>query len=328
LRVLVIGRHRWDLDERAVWRALRRQGHRVAFFDDVKGRQRYGLRASNAWLRLLARAFRPERILFGKGEHVDPEVLAEISRDAPSVMWYHDLRVPPDPAIIARARVTEIAFSTSGGQADVWRALGVTRTELLPDGIEPDVDFPSEGGPETELRSEVAFIGTGYDECRAEILCRLARHFDVKVWGPGWSRWRDRLKGSERPVVGRDYARICASAKIVLGVHPSFHVADPIRWYTSNRAWRTLACGGFYLGHGTAGLNELLHDDVHCAWYDDEEDSYARIDRYLANDPACRRIRHEGRVYVAAYHTVDHRLNNLLTGEPFLNPLQRGSVTR
>jgi spore maturation protein CgeB len=86
--------------------------------------------------------------------------------------------------------------------------------------------------------------------------------------------------------------------------------------------WRVVGCGGFFLGHATPGMRELLADGQHCAWYDDEERALAQIDRYLADDEARLRIRRAGRAFVAAHHTFDQRVDNLLAGARFVNPLR------
>jgi spore maturation protein CgeB len=65
----------------------------------------------------------------------------------------------------------------------------------------------------------------------------------------------------------------------------------------------------------------LLRDGEHCAWYEDEEHASEQVERYLSDDDARERIRREGRAFVLAHHTFDHRVRNLLEGREFENPL-------
>lgn len=326
MRVLVIGRSKPGHAERAMWSALRRAGHTAALVDDVRMRQRLGRRLADAWLRARVSAFRPERVILGKALGFSVGALAEVARRAPLVMYYQDVRIPPDPAIVERARLAEVVFLVAGGQAAEYEAAGIRRALFLPAAAATDWDRAEP--PDPTFTSDVAFIGTGYDEYRAAFLTRLARRFDIRVWGPGWERWAKELNWTGRTVHGRDFARVCASAKVLLGINPSFHRAEPVWGCASNRMWKTLACGGFYLGHATPGMRELLRDGEHCAWYDDEDGAAAAIERYLADDAARERIRREGRAFVLAHHTFDSRVSNLLTGRPFENPLMPGGVER
>ncbi len=319
MRVLILGRSRTSSAESSIQRALLRAGHAVALVDDRRTAQRAGRRLAGVWLRARMRAFRPDRLIVGKGRYVEPEVLAEACAGRRSVMWYHDLRVPPLDDIVERATRVDLVFLTAAGQIPEYEARGVRRVLFLPGALDAWMEGPAE--PARELATDVAFVGAGYDAYRAGLLVRLARRFRLRVWGPGWEPWSNQLDWAGRPARGPDLARICASARIVLGIDPSFQMAAPVRGYASNRMWRIAGCGGFFLGHASPGMRELLADGEHCAWYDDEEHAFAQIDRYLADEAARRRIRAEGRAFVAAHHTFDQRVENLLAGLPFVNPL-------
>jgi spore maturation protein CgeB len=296
-----------------------RAGHTVALVDDRRMAQWVGRRLANAWLRARVRAFRPDRLIVGKGRYVEPDTLAEACAGRPSVMWYQDLRVPPLEDVVERARLVDVLFLIAAGQVTDYRARGVRRALFLPSALDAWMEGPAEPAPEFE--TDVAFVGTGYDAYRGELLVRLSRRFRLRVWGPGWEGWSRDLDWAGRAARGPDHARVCASAKIVLGIDPSFQVNSPVWGYASNRMWRVPGCGGFFLGHATPGMRELLVDGEHCGWYDDEEHAFAQIDRYLGDDAARRRIRAEGRAFVAAHHTFDRRVENLLGGAPFVNPL-------
>lgn len=319
MRVLIVGRSRPSSAEMSVRKALSRAGHQVALVDDRRVAQRAGRPFATSWLRGRARAFRPDRIVVGKARYVDPEVLAELCAGRGSVMWYHDLRIPPLEDIVARARVVDVLFVTAAGQIPDYEARGVRRAHFLPGALDAWREGPVEPAP--ELAADVAFIGAGYDAYRAEFLARVARRFRLRVWGPGWKPWARELDWAGGPARGEALARICASARVVLGVDPSFQVEAAVRGYASNRMWRVVGCGGFFLGHASPGMRELLADGEHCAWYDGEDHAFAQLDRYLADDAARRRIRAEGRAFVAAHHTFDQRIRNLLAGAPFVNPL-------
>jgi spore maturation protein CgeB len=77
--------------------------------------------------------------------------------------------------------------------------------------------------------------------------------------------------------------------------------------------------GGFYLGRRTTGLDQLLIDGEHCAWYDDVDECIARIRHYLARPEERERVRAAGEQLVRAEHTFDSRINYLLSGSEWVS---------
>ena len=319
LRIAVIGRSRRRDVERWIHRALVRAGHVAVLVDDRKAFRVLGRRGAGAWVRARIKAFRPDRLILAKAIGVPVDVLRELCAGIPSVMWYRDLCVPPDPAILERAACVDTTFLTAGGHAPLFESAGARRALFLPDGVDPDVDRPAP--PLPTYACDVAFIGTAADEHRIEFLRRIARRFRVRTWGNGWESVAKEVGWMGGPAYGDDIGRICASARIVLGLDRGFQAREQVWGYTSNRLWRTIAAGGFYLGPSAPGLREIIRDGEHCALYDDEEHALALIERYVADDAARERIRAAGRAFVLAHHTIAHRVHNLLTGAPFQNPL-------
>lgn len=319
MRIAVIGRSRRRDVERWIHRALVRAGYVATLVDDRKALHVLGRRAAGAWVRARVKAFRPDRLILAKAIGVPVDALRELCAAIPSIMWYRDLRVPPDPAILERAACVDTTFLTAGGHAPLFEAAGARRALFLPDGVDPSVDRPA--APLPEYACDVAFIGTAGDEHRVEFLRRIARRFRVRTWGRGWELSTAEVGWMGRPAYGDDIGRICASARIVLGLDRGFQAREKVWGYTSNRLWRIIAAGGFYLGPSAPGLREVVRDGEHCALYDDEEHALALIERYVADDAARESIRAAGRAFVLAHHTIDHRVHNLVTGSPFRNPL-------
>ena len=318
MRVLLVGKSRPHDVAQRVKRALERAGHRAALVNNHRIFFALGGAATGAWLAARYAAFRPDRVILNKPIGVPPGLIRRISARTPVVMWYRDLRVPPDPAIVARAREVDTLFLTAGGQIEEFRALGAKRVLYLPDGADPESDRPT--APDAAFECDVAYLGSG-DPYRAEFLSRVARRFRLRTFGRGWEPWADAVSWQRRTVTGEDFGRACSSARIVLSVEREFQAETQVASYTSNRIFRVIAAGGFYLGLGSAGARALLRDDEHCAYYDDPEHALAQIERYLADDARRERIRAGGRAFVLAHHTLDHRIRNLMTGEPFVNPL-------
>ena len=299
--------------EAATHRALERAGHQVLTLDDRRTKHKIGWRMTQHLVRARARRFRPDFIFLSKCLALDLDTVQRIVGDTPNAMWYHDpqwYRDTDRPDIGHIASVGRIAstFFVTGFDAE-WRALGLNAKFLPAAGdaaIVPVAPVPS-------LASDVAFIGTGYDASRAELLLQVAKLHDVRVYGPAWEQWREPLRWNGRSVEGDEFSQVCSSAAITLGVNPARATGGVT--YTSDRTWMVILAGAFYLGQGTPGVTQFLRDGEHCAWYSDAADCVEKVDRYLRDVTARERIRRQGERFVRANHTYDQRIPNLLSGE-------------
>jgi spore maturation protein CgeB len=293
--------------------------------DDKKVSRTIGSRGADFWLRARVRAFRPDHMIVGKSLGVSPEALHAVCDVVTTTMWYRDLTIPPDPRIIERARHVDTTFLTVGGQTEDFEAAGVRHALFLPDGVDPEIDRPMPADPEFEC--DVAFLGSGGDEYRTSFLARIAKSFRLRTWGRDWDeRSGKAVNWTGRPAFSSDVGRVCASAAVVIGIERGVQRAAMIRNSSSNRMWRVLCAGGFYLGFAAPGLRDLARDGEHCAFYDDEDHAMELLGKYIEDRAARARIRAGGRQFVLAHHTIDHRIKNLLTGQPFRNPLDPAPV--
>jgi hypothetical protein len=320
MRILVIGSYKWWRMESGVERAFRRLGHETLLVDDRRLKRNIGRRLTQWWVRRAARRFKPDFVFLGKCLGLDHDTVAEVVHGRRSAIWYLDpqyFNVPDrwDVAHTVGAGKLVDTFWVTGFE-DGWRRLGL-RAEFLPAAADREiVPVP----PRPEYASEIVFTGTGYDAGRAEFLIALSRHFKVKVWGLKWEPWRDRLDWGGRPVEEHDFAAVCSSSAISLGLIPA--AARGGTTYASNRMWTTTLAGGFYLGEGTPGIDQMLLDGVHCAWFTDFDSCVAKAERYLADSAERERVRRQGETFVRAHHTFDERAQHILSGAPWVNPLE------
>ncbi|HEX9384456.1 MAG TPA: glycosyltransferase [Gemmatimonadaceae bacterium] len=319
MRVLIIGSNqRWRM-EKCTERALKRDGHKTLVIDDKRANRLIGRKLTQRWALSSARRFKPDFVFLGKCHGLDLDTVATIISGKPNSMWYHDPQwykstYRPEVAhIVAVGKLTQ-TFFVSGFDAE-WRALGLP-AKFLPSAADGEIKPVP---PKKQYHSDVSFIGTGYDPSRAQFLLKVAKKYDIKVWGKGWEKWRKPLNWKGRPVEGKDFAAVCSSSSISLGINPDR--AKGGSTYTSDRTWMVIMAGGFYLGHGTPGLTQMLREGDHCAWYKDIDSCLTKIGYYLENSAARERIRREGQVFVREHHTFDQRIHNLLSGEAFVNPL-------
>ncbi|MGK2962310.1 MAG: CgeB family protein [Gemmatimonadaceae bacterium] len=319
MRILLIGSDNpWRM-EAAVERAMKRAGHVTLLLDDRRTKRLIGWRLTQLWARLQAKRFRPDFVFLSKCLALDPVTVAAIIADTPNAMWYHDPQWHrdldrPDIAHIAAVGGLAQTFFVTGFDAE-WRSHGLNALFLPAAGDAGIVPVPRD----ERFGSDIAFIGTGYDPDRAKLLLEVAANFSVRVWGPGWEQWQDELAWNGRSVEGRDFAAVCSTARITLGINPT-RAAGGVS-YTSDRTWMVILAGGFYLAQRTPGLAAMLLEDEHCAFYDDADSCLAKCKNYVRLDDEREKIRREGEKFVRQHHTYDQRLPNLLAGTQFVNPL-------
>ena len=306
--------------ETAVERAMRRAGHTTLLIDDRRMKRLIGWKLTQLWAKWQAAQFSPDFVFLSKCLALDPATVSAIIDGKPNAMWYHDPQWyndldRPDIGHIANIGKLARTFFITGFDAE-WRANGLNAVFLPAAGdasIEPVT-------PQERFQSDVAFIGTGYDPSRAKFLVEVARHYDLKVWGPGWDEWRSQLSWSGRSVEGRDFAAVCSSSGVTLGINPARAAGGTS--YTSDRTWMVMLAGGFYLAERTPGVAAMLKDGTHCAFYDDVTSCIDQCGRYLGSPAAREEIRVEGERFVRAHHTYDQRISNILENRPFVNPLE------
>ena len=305
--------------EAAVQRAMQRAGHTTLLIDDRRMKRLIGWRLTQLWAKWQATKFEPEFVFLSKCLALDPETVAEVIDGKPNAMWYHDpqwyrdLDRPDIGHIASIGKLARTFFVT--GFEDEWKANGLNAM-FLPAAGDSRI---TPANPQQSYQSDVSFIGTGYDPDRAKFLIEVGRHHDLKVWGPGWEKWRSELRWSGRPVEGREFAAVCSSSAITLGINPTR--AQGGASYTSDRTWMVMLAGGFYLTEKTPGVAAMLRNGEHCAFYDDVSSCVEICAKFLESRELREQIRINGEKFVRAHHTYDQRISNLLENRPFVNPL-------
>jgi len=320
LRILLVGSdNSWRM-EAAVERAFKRHGHTTLLIDDRRMKRKIGRPLTQRWARWSAKRFRPDFVFLSKCLGLDPETVIDIVDGKPNAMWYHDPQWHGDlhrPEIAHIATIGRLArtFFVTGFESE-WRAHGLN-ARFLPAAGDAGI-HPVK--PDPAFSSDIAFIGTGYDRDRAALLLEVAQRHRVRVWGPGWKEWKRPLNWKGKSVEGRDFAAVCSSSKIVLGINPTRAFGGVS--YTSDRTWMVMLAGGFYLAQRTPGVAAMLRDGEHCAFYDDAASCISQCTKYLPDSAERNRMRMAGEAFVRAHHTYDQRAGNILEDREFVNPLE------
>jgi spore maturation protein CgeB len=119
------------------------------------------------------------------------------------------------------------------------------------------------------------------------------------------------------PARGERFAQIVRGAAICLGAHAVPESAQERGGGASNRMWKVLGCGGFFLGPYVEGIEQFARDGEHCAWYRDRDHAVELVRHYLADPAARARIGLAGRAHALRHHTYAQRIALLLEGRGY-----------
>jgi hypothetical protein len=300
---------------RAIVQGLREQGVQVEWTNCALLRRWLGERWMRAWVRRKFERFAPDAVVSFFCD-VPSDLFAELHAGCRTAIWNEECVVPLDPGLRAWMEHCDVLCLNNTAQIDDYHALGAAQVEFVMSGYSPQVHRPVDlaGLSAPEPRGQLydlVFIGSpGHGEHRAEMVMSLAERFDVHVFGRGWDRWRKssaklHLHGAARPA---DFARICAQARIVLGMN----WINSVPFYFSNRTWMTLGCGGFHLTHYVPGLEQVFGQGEHLVWFREFGELKDLAERFLREPRLRQKIARAGHEFVRARHTYAHRMAHLL----------------
>jgi spore maturation protein CgeB len=318
LRIAVVGAGRSHKNEAAIARAVRSLGHQVRLINAVTWTQNLG-RLAAPLLSRRVEAFEPDALILGRhATLLGEQRLQKLIRGRYSALWYFDLRIPPIQDVLTLGRMVDAMFTTYLPQVETYRALGVPNVMHLPQGMDPKLDRPARWIPR-RFRCDVAFIGNGNSDHRQAVLRALARNYDLQIRGPGWRKATPDLPVVGGPIYGRAYARAVGGAAVSVGASSLTAQVSQVA-SASNRMWKVMGCGGFYLGEWVQGIETLAQGGVHCAWYRSPEDAVELVRHYLDHSEERKKVAEAGRRHALEHHTYAHRVRLLLEGRGFSLP--------
>jgi hypothetical protein len=295
----------------AIVRAARALGHPCRLVDVAGWHRRLGGLA-DALVRRLTEGFQPEAVILTRhAHHLESELIRELSAGRAGGVWYFDYAPTLAPELLDLARAAGRLFVTCRAQLDAYRAAGIPQVLFLPQAMDPAYDRPAPRAP-SRYRCDLSFVGSGHYPDRHHLLRRLAGVGSLQVRGPGWENVAA-LPVAGGPVWGRRFARVVAGAAISIGAHAIAGQEGQVAC-DSNRIWKVLGCGGFYLGAWQPGSSQFARQGEHCVWYRGADEAVAMAERYLASAGDRAGIAAAGREHALRHHTYAHRLPLLLEG--------------
>ena len=316
MRVMVLGAGGAHKTETAIAGAVRQLGHPCRQVN-VEGWDRYLKRLSRPVVRRLVDSFAPDLLIMTRPVvWLGEDTVRALTRGRRSAFWYFDLSSQPLPDIAALGRIADAMFVTTLSQVERYRAAGVSTVLHLPQGVDTATDRPARRSPQ-RYQCDVSFVGSGQYPFRHPLLAAVAATCRLQIRGPGWNAAPRQFPVSGGPVWNRRFTQVVRGAAVSLGAHALPEHAREQGGGASNRMWKVLGCGGFYLGAHVEGIEAFATDGEHCVWYRDPDHAVVLVRRYLSDAGARARIARAGRAHALAHHTYAHRVALLLEGRGY-----------
>jgi len=154
---------------------------------------------------------------------------------------------------------------------------------------------------------DLVFIGNNNQSMRLSTLKKIAKIYNLKVFGNGWQGTELNCGGL---VYGKDFSRVCNQSKICLGVMETNW--SKLEACFSNRLVNTLATGSFYVSSYSPGLENIFTNKKHLVWYKNQKELVNLIDYYLKHPEERERIAKEGQKEVYTKYTYEKSVERIL----------------
>ncbi len=292
-------------------KTLEKLGQEIVPFDYRKEREKYGNERMQEEMISLTKEKRPDAFLLLKGDGIFPETLVDIKKICHVSFRYMDS--PIKGWIVHLARASNSFFLTAGGLIEKYKRLGVKNVFHLWEGCDPEIHryLPSDS---PEYQCAVAFVGVG-KAGRENLLKEVMKAgFNLKIWGRNWPKSFPVQKEWVEP---EEFAKVCSSAKIVLGLNDNNTISD----YFSDRTFLTLACRGFHITSYTPRLERWFTNKKHLVWYDTRKkypwcsrygECIELIKYYLNKPEEQEKIAQAGQEWVYGHYTWRHSMEKMI----------------
>jgi len=219
----------------------------------------------------------------------------------------------PDPltnwGLNDQTRLTQIDLvaSYSSSLIPSFRRLGAREVIWLPFAA----DAGGEDGPaDLPIEPHVSFIGNWRPE--REIALRALADYDVRIWGPGWSKSARRAPviarmWQRRPIFDEEFARAVRSSAVNLNF---IHQANPAA--PNMRLFELMAAGGLQLASHCSEISSIFRHGEHIYYFERGSDLPATVAQLLLDPGIANMVRDAGHRAVMSGHRYVDRARQLL----------------
>lgn len=187
----------------------------------------------------------------------------------------------------------DLCITTKKSEVRNYHASGAKNLMLIEQGYGARLcPVPCEELQE-EFLSDVCFVGH-LEPYYAEVLEELSRVVDVKIWGPGWTKFARRSNWAAHCVqgeglFGKDYSRALSGAKIALGLL-SKRVPD----VSTTRTFEIPACRTLLMAEHTQEHVKLFEPGVEAVFFRNFDELFSLTKHYLNHADERERIASSG----------------------------------
>lgn len=258
-------------------------------------------------------AFHPDLLFVIKGVNIQPEVISEAKRHGVvTACWWVD-----DPMdfkrSLRRAPLYDFYFTNCRRSVKAYRQYGVNAFYLAgacDPGLHKQAALAS--GERARLGSDLCFIGT-HHPVREQVLSRLAG-FDLKIWGPGWTKHLDRASPLRRAVQGEgifweEMVKAYNAARLGLNLHSWFGLRD---FGLNQRIFEIAGCGTAQLTDWKEEVS-LHFQESEVAWYRTVDELMEKVRYYLDHPKEREELGRRGQWRAYRDHTFANRVAELLS---------------
>ncbi|MEK7635644.1 MAG: glycosyltransferase [Patescibacteria group bacterium] len=189
----------------------------------------------------------------------------------------------------------DIVFTTKTYNLTELKSLGAKKTELFLDAYDEKLHRPYVLSEEEKKRfsCDVSSIGA-FEEDRAMKMLYLAeRGIKIVIWGNSWKSWvgkHSNLIVKNEHLFKEDYSKAINATKINLCFLRKIN-----RDEVTSRSVEIPACGGFMIAEKTKRHLEFFKENKEAVFFETNEELYDLIKKYLADEPARKKIAEAGR---------------------------------
>lgn len=295
---------------------LTRLGHNVINFSDrdvarasnIFGSRKFGVGAANKKLVELVSRFRPDLLLLGHADVIQPDTLDEIRASRPGikiVQWSVDALFEPDNVARLKSKIARVDctfVSTAGARLDELGAPG-HKVAYLPNPVDPSIEcFRAFEHPRAVLQTDLFFASGSGTVPRFHVgiettANKLATQIREAV--PGLRTDFPGILGAPHKF-GAAFEDALATSAMALNL--SRRNDDHL--YSSDRIAQVMGCGLLTFVDRATGLEEFFSDEE-IVFYSDEAALISAIDQHFRDDDLRRRRAEAGwRKYFQLFDTT------------------------
>lgn len=305
--------HRAKLD----WWLRTKVGHRLTI-GSYRAR-RAGSSGFNQALQAMVTRAQPDLVLAFNGEFLMPETVRKIRKCGTRFIIFHaDNPLPPHynsrPETLEAARECDAFLVWSSSLVKKLCELGIP-AGFLAFGWDENV-FPFQGFPE-QKDYDVAFIG-GWDRQREQFLEGVAKHFNLKIWGPSYWGERTQRQGKARgcwqgrAVSGVEASTIFSRTRINLNIFREQHYVNGVADGVIMRTFEVPGAGGFQLATRSVDAITLFPEGEAAGYFSNLDQCLEQIDYYLSRQKRRMEMTRNAHATVDVGHHYTNRVNDLL----------------